>query len=386
MTFTATSGGDLRLPLRLSPRRNDGNDQAPSRTAYPSNRTHEAGGRRPRGFRASRERLSSKGDHTQRTPPDRPQERAPRRRRDPQVGVAYAHRRRDECANRLAERHGRRRGHRRHPASNRATSSGTASSNLIWATVRTFGEGSCRNRYPATVCQHHFAAAELRAIAESAVDEAGAEGPGDRGRVMGIVMPRVKGKADGRAVGAIVGELLGSVAPANRGPGRRSDRVTSSTLRIERRTRELGIIRVGIFIVILGALLGLLLVPNVPTFDELRIGDIAPRTSRAPGPDLRQRGTAETAAGPGRRRRAGRRRCQSRRSGCTGRAVRQPDAGDHGSAERRQRRAIPRSSNHSRLFPARTSRRRRSNTCSCSTTRSGARGLKRAAPSWGAPC
>lgn len=50
---------------------------------------------------------------------------------------------------------------------------------------------------------------ELRAIVDQAVADTGATGPGDLGRVMSAVMPRVKGRADGRAVNAMVRERLG---------------------------------------------------------------------------------------------------------------------------------------------------------------------------------
>jgi uncharacterized protein YqeY len=44
----------------------------------------------------------------------------------------------------------------------------------------------------------------------AAVEEAGAEGPGDMGKVMGTVMPRVDGRADGKRVSASVRERLGA--------------------------------------------------------------------------------------------------------------------------------------------------------------------------------
>jgi uncharacterized protein len=42
--------------------------------------------------------------------------------------------------------------------------------------------------------------AELDAAVEEAVKEAGATGPGDIGRVMGAVMPKLGGRADGKRV------------------------------------------------------------------------------------------------------------------------------------------------------------------------------------------
>lgn len=53
------------------------------------------------------------------------------------------------------------------------------------------------------------------AIAEMArrvVQEVGARGPGDKGRVMGRLMPQVRGKADGALVNTVVTELLEALA------------------------------------------------------------------------------------------------------------------------------------------------------------------------------
>lgn len=49
---------------------------------------------------------------------------------------------------------------------------------------------------------------ELQAIVGDAVAESGASSPGEMGRVMALVMPRVKGRADGRRVSAAVQEKL----------------------------------------------------------------------------------------------------------------------------------------------------------------------------------
>jgi uncharacterized protein YqeY len=43
-----------------------------------------------------------------------------------------------------------------------------------------------------------------------AIDEAGAAGPQDMGKVMGAVMPKVDGRADGKRVSAAVRERLAS--------------------------------------------------------------------------------------------------------------------------------------------------------------------------------
>ena len=44
--------------------------------------------------------------------------------------------------------------------------------------------------------------------AKKAIAELGAKGPGDRGRVMGKLMPAVRGKTDGKEVSSVVEELL----------------------------------------------------------------------------------------------------------------------------------------------------------------------------------
>jgi uncharacterized protein YqeY len=49
---------------------------------------------------------------------------------------------------------------------------------------------------------------ELHAIVGDAVAESGASGPGEMGKVMALVMPRVKGRADGKRVSAVVREKL----------------------------------------------------------------------------------------------------------------------------------------------------------------------------------
>lgn len=51
---------------------------------------------------------------------------------------------------------------------------------------------------------------EIEAIARQAIADTGAAGPGDRGKVMGRIMPQVRGKADGNQVNAIVSKLLES--------------------------------------------------------------------------------------------------------------------------------------------------------------------------------
>ena len=51
---------------------------------------------------------------------------------------------------------------------------------------------------------------ELEALVAGAVEEAGAERPGDMGKVMGLVMPKVDGRADGKRVSDAVRERLGA--------------------------------------------------------------------------------------------------------------------------------------------------------------------------------
>jgi uncharacterized protein YqeY len=49
---------------------------------------------------------------------------------------------------------------------------------------------------------------ELAELVDAAVAEAGASEPGDMGKVMGTVMPKVDGRADGKRVSATVRERL----------------------------------------------------------------------------------------------------------------------------------------------------------------------------------
>lgn len=48
----------------------------------------------------------------------------------------------------------------------------------------------------------------LRGFVDEAITETGATGPGDLGKVMSAVMPKVKGRADGKVINAIVRERL----------------------------------------------------------------------------------------------------------------------------------------------------------------------------------
>ena len=49
---------------------------------------------------------------------------------------------------------------------------------------------------------------EIRDVIIEAISQTAAAGPQDRGKVMGVIMPKVKGRADGGIVSKIVGELL----------------------------------------------------------------------------------------------------------------------------------------------------------------------------------
>jgi uncharacterized protein YqeY len=50
---------------------------------------------------------------------------------------------------------------------------------------------------------------EIAEAARKVIEQVGAKGPGDKGKVMAKLMPQLKGKADGREVGEVVSGLLG---------------------------------------------------------------------------------------------------------------------------------------------------------------------------------
>ncbi len=52
---------------------------------------------------------------------------------------------------------------------------------------------------------------EIVAEARKVVDEVGARGPQDKGKVMAAIMPRLAGKAEGRTVNEVVTEILSSL-------------------------------------------------------------------------------------------------------------------------------------------------------------------------------
>lgn len=70
-----------------------------------------------------------------------------------------------------------------------------------------------KERREAEILEHYLpermSTDELAAVVDETIAEVGAEGPGDLGRVMGAVMPKVKGRADGQQVNALVRERLG---------------------------------------------------------------------------------------------------------------------------------------------------------------------------------
>jgi hypothetical protein len=50
---------------------------------------------------------------------------------------------------------------------------------------------------------------EIAAAARKVIEEVGARGPGEKGKVMSKLMPQLKGKAPGAEINAVVMELLG---------------------------------------------------------------------------------------------------------------------------------------------------------------------------------
>ena len=53
--------------------------------------------------------------------------------------------------------------------------------------------------------------AELLDLANKAIVDSGATGPRDKGKVMSVIMPKVKGKADGGTVNSVVAKLLDEI-------------------------------------------------------------------------------------------------------------------------------------------------------------------------------
>jgi uncharacterized protein YqeY len=50
---------------------------------------------------------------------------------------------------------------------------------------------------------------EIITAARKVIDEVGAQGPRDKGKVMGKLIPQLKGRADGKEINEVVTELLG---------------------------------------------------------------------------------------------------------------------------------------------------------------------------------
>lgn len=59
---------------------------------------------------------------------------------------------------------------------------------------------------------------EVEARARAVIEQVGANGPGDRGKVMGLLMRELRGEADGSLVNAVVGALLDEAEQANERP------------------------------------------------------------------------------------------------------------------------------------------------------------------------
>jgi len=59
---------------------------------------------------------------------------------------------------------------------------------------------------------HQLSGEEVALRARVVIEQVGASGPADRGKVMGVLMKDLRGQADGSLVNAVVGELLAEAA------------------------------------------------------------------------------------------------------------------------------------------------------------------------------
>ena len=55
-----------------------------------------------------------------------------------------------------------------------------------------------------------LSADELRTLVQEAIEESGASSMSDIGKIMGVLMPKIRGRADGKEANQIVRELLGA--------------------------------------------------------------------------------------------------------------------------------------------------------------------------------
>ena len=60
-----------------------------------------------------------------------------------------------------------------------------------------------------TYLPEQLAREAITAAAQEVIEAVGATGPGDKGKVMQQLMPKLKGKADGKEINEVVTELLG---------------------------------------------------------------------------------------------------------------------------------------------------------------------------------
>ncbi len=61
-----------------------------------------------------------------------------------------------------------------------------------------------------TYLPEQMSRADIESIVRAAIEQVGAKGPGDKGKVMPLIMPQTRGKADGAEVNAMVTKILAS--------------------------------------------------------------------------------------------------------------------------------------------------------------------------------